>query len=66
MDAPMYGFYPIEKTAVIVLFDLRVPGAAKQLHLERAAWQEQADMEALDEDHFVLIVRPGGALRLAS
>jgi hypothetical protein len=51
---------------MIVLFDLRIPSAVERLHRERAAWQEQSDIEALDEDHFILIVRPGGAQRLAA
>jgi hypothetical protein len=65
MDAPMYGSYPIEETVVVVLFDLRIPGVAEWLHRERAAWQEQSTVEALDEQHFVPIIRPGGARRLA-
>lgn len=66
MNAPMHKFYPTSKTEVIVLFDLRIPGVAERLHRERAAWQEHSFIEALDEHHFVLIVRPGGARRLAS
>jgi hypothetical protein len=49
-----------------VIFDLRIPCIAEQLHRERAAWQECGDLEALDEDHFVLVVRPGGAQKLAA
>ena len=49
---------------IIVLFDLRLPGTADRLDRERAAWQAQSDTEALDENHFVLLVRPGGARRL--
>jgi len=47
------------------LFDLRIPGVAERLHRERAAWQEQSEIEVLDKDHFILIVYPGGAERLA-
>jgi hypothetical protein len=47
---------------MVVLFDLRLPGTAERLHCERAAWQEQSDIESLDKDHFVLIVRTGGAV----
>jgi hypothetical protein len=61
----MHGFYATRETEVIVLFDLRIPGVAERLHRERAAWQEQSTVEALDEQHFVLIIRPGGARRLA-
>jgi hypothetical protein len=57
--------YPNSSECVIVLFDLRLASTAKRLHRERAAWQEQSDIEALDENHFVLVVRPGGARRLA-
>ena len=48
-----------EKECILVLFDVRIPGMAKRLHCERAYWQELSDIEALDEDHFVLIVRLG-------
>ena len=65
LSVPMYGFYFTKETAVIVLFDLRIPGGEERLHRERAAWQEQSTVEALDEHHFVLIVSPGGARRLA-
>jgi hypothetical protein len=40
--------------------------AVARLHSERAALQECADIEMLDCDHAVLIVRPGAAWRLAS
>ena len=49
----------------LIIFDLRIPGAAERLHSERAAWQECADIEMLDFDHAVLIVRPGAARRTA-
>ena len=51
---------------ILIIFDLRIPGAVAGLHSERAAWQECADIEMLDFDHAVLIVRPGAARRLAS
>lgn len=66
MDAPFEEFYPVDETEVWVLFDVRIPGAAKRLHRERAAWQGDSDIETVDVDHFVLIVRPGAAGRLAS
>jgi hypothetical protein len=57
--------YPSSSECLISLYDLQYPGTAESLHREREAWQqEQADIEALDENHFVLIVRPGGAWRL--
>jgi hypothetical protein len=49
----------------LVIFDTRVPGVAERLHRERAAWQRQSDIEALDCNHYVLIIRPGGAWGLA-
>ena len=58
--------YPSSSECMVVLFDLRLPGAAERLHRERAVWQEQSDIEALDKDHFVLIVQAGGAQRLLS
>jgi hypothetical protein len=51
--------YPNEKIAIWVLFDLRDAGAVEELHHARAVWQGQSDIEALDEDHFALLVRPG-------
>jgi hypothetical protein len=47
----------------LIIFDLRILGAAEHFHRERAAWQEYADIEMLDFDHAVLIVRPGAARR---
>jgi hypothetical protein len=49
----------------LVIFDLRIAGVAGRLHRERAAWQECGDLEALDEDHFVLVARLGGAWEIA-
>jgi hypothetical protein len=49
----------------VVLFDLRMPGAAERFHRERLAWAEAGDVEMLDEDHPVLIVQPGCARRLS-
>ena len=50
----------------IILFDLREPGAAEMLHQQRAFWQGDSDIVALDEDNFVLVVWPGAARRLAA
>ena len=44
---------------IITVFDLREPSAAEALHRQRARWAEHSDVDALDEDHFVLVVRPG-------
>jgi hypothetical protein len=57
--------YPSSSQCMVVLFDLRLPGVADRLHRERAAWQGQSDIEALDENPFALIVKAGGTLRLA-
>lgn len=53
---------PDSDSAFLAIFDLRIPGTAARLHRERAAWAEYADIEAIDRDHYVLVVRPGGAL----
>jgi hypothetical protein len=50
----------------LVVFDLRIAGAAERFHRERWAWAEAGDVEMLDEDHPVLIVRPGSARRQAT
>lgn len=64
-SAPIRPFYPHSEECTLIVFDVRLPGAAEALHGQRAAWQEDSDLEALDKDHFVLVVRPGGARRLA-
>jgi hypothetical protein len=56
--------YPTGRTAIWVLFDLRDESAVRSLHLQRAALAEYGDLEAIDQDHMVLIARPGGARRL--
>jgi alpha-beta hydrolase superfamily lysophospholipase len=58
--------YLNDRDYTLVVFDLRALGSAERLHRERAAWRENADIELLDFDHAVLIVRPGAARRLAS
>jgi hypothetical protein len=40
----------------IVAYDLRDDYAVQALHAERAYWQGHSDIEALDEDHFVVVV----------
>ena len=66
MYAPQEESYPNQQQSTWVLFDLRIPGVAERLRRERAAWQEQSEIEVLDKDHSVLIVYPGGAERLAA
>jgi hypothetical protein len=63
---PRHESHPIEQQGIWVVFDLRHPGAAERLHRERAGCQEYGDLERLDENHFILIIRPGGARSLAS
>jgi hypothetical protein len=48
----------------LVVFDLRIAGAAERFHRERGAWAKAGDVEMLDEDHPVLIIQPGSARRL--
>jgi hypothetical protein len=56
--------YPTGRTAIWILFDLRDKRAVQSLHSQREALAEFGDLEAIDENHFVLIVLPGGARRL--
>ena len=66
MYAPQGQSYPNERQSMWILFDLRIPRVAERLHRERAAWQEQSEIEVLDKNHFVLVVYAGGVWRLAS
>lgn len=61
---PLYSLEHPE--CLLILFDVREMGAAAALHKQRAAWAEYSALEALDEDHFVLIVRPGWASEAAA
>jgi hypothetical protein len=56
-------FYPETRKCIIVLFDLQDSQAVEMLHHLRAVWQEESDIEALDEDHFALMLWPGAAAR---
>jgi hypothetical protein len=51
--------YLNDPECLIMLFDLRQPGAAEALHKQRAVWAQYSDIEALDGDCFALVVRPG-------
>ena len=66
MNAPFEESYSVHETEDRVLLDVRIPEAAKQIHRERWVWQENADIESVEEDFFVLIIRPGAAGRLAA
>jgi hypothetical protein len=59
-------FYTKTPECLIVLFDLRCPGAEKRLEREVDAWCGSASVEELVEGRSALIIRPGGAARLAS
>ena len=61
----MQSLYPTSRPETLVLFDLRIPGIAERLHRERTAWQEYSDIDALDKDHFALVIYAGDAGRLA-
>jgi hypothetical protein len=57
---------PSDATAFeAVLFDLRVPSMSKRVHRARANYQEESDIEFLDEDHAVVLIRPGRIWRQA-
>jgi hypothetical protein len=60
MLTPPSKIIPLSEPYELVLFDLRDRDACKSLHRQRAAWQECGDIEALDEDHFILVVHPSG------
>jgi hypothetical protein len=46
--------------SIVVLFDVRIRGGAERLHRERASWGAYGAIEALDQDHYALVIRPGG------
>jgi hypothetical protein len=64
MFTPPEEVYQEEGNSTLVAFDLRVSGAGRSFSRERAAWGKRADVEMLDSDHPVLVVKPGGALEL--
>jgi hypothetical protein len=66
MTAPRKGLYPSHPECLIVVFALREPGGPSELHRQRAAWAQYSDIEALDEDHFALVIRPGWASEAAA
>jgi hypothetical protein len=59
-------FYTKTPSCLIVLFNMRYPEAEERLRREQASWCSFADVERLTSDCSVLIVRPGGATRLAA
>jgi hypothetical protein len=46
-------------TGLMLLFRIDEPEQAEALHAFRAAFAAQSDIEAVDEDHFVLHIMPG-------
>ena len=62
MLTPPRQVYPNNAKAIWMVYDLRYPEACQLLHEQRAAWQEHSDIEALDEDHFVLVIQLGAVV----
>jgi hypothetical protein len=62
----MRELYLSKPQTIWVLYDLRYPEAYQRLQEQRAAWQEHSKIEALDEDHFVLLIKAGATLRGAA
>jgi hypothetical protein len=63
MLTPPEEAYNTSSPYVLEVFALIEPGGKERYNRVRAAWGEDADVEMLDLDHPVLIVRPGGARR---
>ena len=40
----------------LVIFDVRIPAVAERLHEKRAEHQERSEIEALDQNHYVLLI----------
>jgi hypothetical protein len=57
---------PKPTESIVILYDVRLPGAADRLHEGRAAWRECGDVEALDQNHYVLIIRSGEAREMVA
>jgi hypothetical protein len=64
--APEPPLYPNHPECLIVLFDLSDPNGPEELHRQRAALAEHADIEALSEDVFALVIRPGWVSEVAA
>jgi hypothetical protein len=61
----MRRVYTLDSTnSLLVLFDVRDDDARADLHRQRRGWRESADIEALDENHYVLHIHPGAAREL--
>jgi hypothetical protein len=59
MRSGLEPLYPSNPECLVVLFDFCHPNGSAELHRQRAALAEHADIEALTEDVFALIIRPG-------
>ncbi len=57
--------YPSNTECIITLFDVRNAGAAERLGYEIVAWRERTRLYALGPQTYALVIRPGGARRLA-
>jgi hypothetical protein len=57
--------YPKSGAYILVIYDLRVPGTAKRLLHELEAWRGHANVEAVDDYHFAMLIRPGLASGMA-
>ena len=64
MGAPNCEFYSGGEGGRYGALRLANPGAAERLHRARAVWQQRSDIEAVDEDHLILILGSGGGARL--
>jgi len=60
---PLYASGP---ECIVILFDLRYPGASQQVHRLRDVWQAHSDLEALGPDHMVVFLFPGATQRFAA
>jgi hypothetical protein len=65
VQSALRPFYTKTPECLLILFDLQHPGAADRLRREEDAWCGFAHVERLTEGHSALIIRPGGATRLA-
>ena len=66
MRTPLQDSIQDSPPETLVIFDFRVPGTGSRMRREMYAWKSCASIERLDDHHAVLIVRPGGARRLAA
>lgn len=53
--------------AVVKAYDLRDPEAWERAGRERAAWgREMSEIHRLDNDHVIIVFKPGGALEASA